>query len=134
MVCFPLFSQTSISAGFLSTSESIHSLPSPAVPLRFVPKMTKSAKEVFREEEDEEKKAMEEKMREEEELKKEKERQAFLDNIYVMVAVVIIVAGAVGIVFAKIHFFSEEVEKGSQALHQKVIKLFIKICFWFLPM
>ena len=44
---------------------------------------------------------------------KEKQRQAFLDNIYVMVAMVIIVAGAVGIVFAKINFFSEEVEKGS---------------------
>ena len=93
--------------------------------------MTKSAKEVVQEEEDEEKKAMEEKIREEEELKKEKERQAFLDNIYVMVAVVIIVAGAVGIVFAKIHFFSEEVENNSQSLHQKVIKLFLEIRFRF---
>ena len=85
--------------------------------------MTKSAKEVVQEEEDEEKKAMEEKMKEEEELKKEKERQAFLDNIYVMVAMVIIVAGAVGIVFAKIHFFSEEIETGSQPINQKVTKL-----------
>ena len=92
--------------------------------------MPKSAKEVVQEEEDEEKKAMEEKMKEEEELKKEKERQAFLDNIYVMVAMVIIVAGAVGIVFAKIHFFSEEIETGVQPIHQKVKKLFQEIHFW----
>ena len=91
--------------------------------------MTKSAKEVVQEEEDEEKKAMEEKIREEEELKKEKERQAFLDNIYVMVAVVIIVAGAVGIVFAKIHFFSGEIETGFQPIHQKVTKLIPEITF-----
>ena len=68
-------------------------------------------------------------MKEEEELKKEKERQAVLDNIYVMVAMVIIVAGAVGIVFAKIHFFSKEIETGFQPIHQKVTKLILEICF-----
>ena len=93
--------------------------------------MPKSAKKVVQEEEDEEKKAMEEKVREEEELKKEKERQAFLDNIYVMVAMVIIVAGAVGIVFAKIHFFNEEIDTGSQSqsLHQKVGELILEFHF-----
>ena len=82
--------------------------------------MAKSAEEVVQEEEEEERKAMEERMKEEEELKKEKERQAFLDNIYVMVAMVIIVAGAVGIVLAKIHFFSEPLDTTFKPLHQKV--------------
>ena len=83
--------------------------------------MAKSEKEIVQEEEDEEKRAMEEKKQEEEELKKEKERQAFFDNIAVMVAMVVIVAGAVGIVLAKIHFFSDEVETSFQPLNQKVI-------------
>ena len=67
-----------------------------------------------------EKAASEERQREEEELKAEKERQAVLDNIYVLVAVVIIVGGAVAIVLAKIHLFKEETVSEFRPLQQQV--------------
>ena len=50
----------------------------------------------------------EKRMKEEEEQKKAKERQAFLENIYVMICMLIIVAMAVVIVILKINLFSEE--------------------------
>ena len=70
--------------------------------------------------EEEERKVNEERQQEEDELKKEKERQAFLDNIYVMVAMVVIVAGAIGIVVVKINFFGDEKKITFRPLNQRV--------------
>ena len=60
------------------------------------------------EEEGEEKIDNEKRMKEEEELKKQKERQAFLENIYVLICMILIVAMAVVIVIVKINIFSTE--------------------------
>ena len=47
-------------------------------------------------------------MKEEEDMKKQKERQAFLENIYVLVCMILIVALAVVIVIVKINIFQDD--------------------------
>ena len=47
-------------------------------------------------------------MKEEEEMKKAKERQAFLENLYVLICMIIIVAMAVVIVVIKINIFQTD--------------------------
>ena len=71
-------------------------------------------------EEGDEKVDNEKRMKEEEEQKKAKERQAFLENIYVMICMLIIVAMAVVIVILKINLFSEEPNITSIPLDQQV--------------
>ena len=60
------------------------------------------------EEEGDEKIDNEKRMKEEEENKKAKERQAFLENLYVLICMIIIVAMAVVIVIIKINIFQTD--------------------------
>merc|ERR1712032_1716567 len=59
-------------------------------------------------------------MKEEEEMKKQKERQAFLENIYVLICMILIVALAVVIVIIKINVFQTEPNKTFVPLSQQV--------------
>ena len=64
----------------------------------------------------------EKRMKEEEENKKAKERQAFLENLYVLICMIIIVAMAVVIVIVKINIYSSEPDVTFIPLNQQVTK------------
>ena len=64
----------------------------------------------------------EKRMKEEEENKKAKERQAFLENLYVLICMIIIVAMAVVIVIVKINIYSSEPDVTFIPLDQQVTK------------
>ena len=65
----------------------------------------------------------EKRMKEEEEMKKQKERQAFLENIYVLICMILIVALAVVIVIIKINVFQTEPNKTFVPLSQQVVSI-----------